>query len=53
MVMEYLKNGSLLELLRKHKALSEDKVKGIMKDVIEAVSYLHKKKNIIHRDIKP
>jgi NUAK family SNF1-like kinase len=54
LVMEYVEKGSLLQLLVRHKQLSEMRTKIIMKDIISAVEYLHKRTPpIIHRDIKP
>jgi serine/threonine protein kinase len=53
-VMEYVEKGSLLQLLAKSKHLSELRTKAILKDIISAVEYLHKRTPpIIHRDIKP
>lgn len=33
--------------------ITEYEAKYFLKQLIDAVSYLHEKKNIIHRDIKP
>ncbi|KAL7720090.1 Protein kinase domain-containing protein [Entamoeba marina] len=50
LVMEYIKNGSL-----KHKigSIEQPILYKIMQDVCEALKFLHKTKNVVHRDIKP
>lgn len=54
LVMEYVEKGSLLQLLARNRQLSEIRAKSILKDIINAVEYLHKRTPpIIHRDIKP
>ena len=55
-ITEYYNGGGLTECLRKHKMIkgkpfSEEKVQYLMKQIIEALIYLHSKK-IIHRDLK-
>jgi len=49
--MEYCKGGSIVELIKKVKKFSEAMVAHIMKQLLSALGYMHKK-NIIHRDIK-
>lgn len=51
-VMELCPNGELFDYLTKVVRLSEKKTRAIMKNIIEAVSWLHNK-NIVHRDLKP
>eukprot|EP01111_Echinosteliopsis_oligospora_P002714 TRINITY_DN1414_c0_g1_i1.p1 TRINITY_DN1414_c0_g1~~TRINITY_DN1414_c0_g1_i1.p1 ORF type:complete len:188 (+),score=33.19 TRINITY_DN1414_c0_g1_i1:320-883(+) len=50
-VQEYCAGGNLLEVVRRVKSLPEFRVKTIFKQLLQAVSYLHKS-DIIHRDIK-
>lgn len=50
-VMEYLPNGSLAQLIRKDGALEEKRAKQIIYQVFKALDYIHDKK-IIHRDLK-
>ena len=46
------KKGELFDYLTNHVALSEKRTKTIMKQLFEAVSYIHAK-GIVHRDLKP
>ena len=55
-VMEYVNGGGLSDCLKKYKeknkkAFSEEIVQHLMKQIIDALYYLHKQK-IIHRDLK-
>ena len=55
-VMEYINGGSLLECLKKYKkihrkAFTEEIVQYLMKQIIDAIKYLHGNK-IMHRDLK-
>ena len=49
--MEYAKGGTLRNLLRDKKFLSEVEAYTIFKQIVLAMSYCHKKK-CIHRDLK-
>ena len=55
-VMEYINGGGLSECLHKYmkehnKPFNEEIVQYLMKQIIEALDYIHEK-NIIHRDLK-
>ena len=50
-ITEYCNGGNLKEYLNIYKKLSEEIVQYIMKQVIEAMKYLHNKK-IMHRNLK-
>lgn len=52
LVFELCKNGELFDYLTKVVALSEKKTRQIMRQLLEAVSYVHSK-NVVHRDLKP
>lgn len=51
-VMEYLAGGELLDMITDSDHLSERNAKHVMRQVLEAVLYLHRK-GIVHRDVKP
>lgn len=51
-VLEFITGGSLKDLIRKHKRLSEAHARLIMKGLLKGVAYLHCA-NIVHRDLKP
>lgn len=52
LVLELCKNGELFDYLTSVVALSEKKTKSIMKQLFEAVEYIHSH-DIVHRDLKP
>ncbi|XP_076339230.1 phosphorylase b kinase gamma catalytic chain, liver/testis isoform-like isoform X2 [Tachypleus tridentatus] len=52
LVFELCKNGELFDYLTNVVALSEKKTKTIMKQLLEAVEFIHSK-NVVHRDLKP
>lgn len=52
LVLEYVRGGSLRDLIRKHKRLSEAHARAIMRGILRGVAYLHAA-NIMHRDLKP
>jgi len=50
-VMELIKGGELKDLLEEQGGQTEEWCKGVFKQVIDAVQYIHSKK-ILHRDLK-
>ncbi|XP_050440006.1 testis-specific serine/threonine-protein kinase 4-like [Adelges cooleyi] len=50
-VMEYMGKGSLLDLLRREINVSEDTARKWFGQILDALSYIHKR-GIVHRDIK-
>lgn len=51
-VMEYVQGGSLRDLIRKKKRLTELEARPIVHGILNGISYLHSL-NIVHRDLKP
>ena len=52
MVQDYYEEGDLYSFILKHKKVSEKICKIIIRQLLEAVKYLHQS-NVCHRDIKP
>ena len=51
-VMEFVNGASLTKLLN-GKAISEPKARYIIKQLLQALNYLHSSMQIVHRDLKP
>ena len=52
MITEFLSGGELFDVLIKNRNLNENIAAKVIKQVFQAVNYLHNKK-IVHRDLKP
>ena len=50
--MDLLQGGSLKQFIDKKENISEDEVALIMKQILEAVHYMHTN-NFMHKDLKP
>ena len=51
--MEHFSLTSLLDFTKKNRPLSEDLLRDIVRQIAEAIEYLHIVKGISHRDLKP
>ena len=51
LIIEYVSGGELFDFISRDTSFSEHKIKKIMKQLFQALSYLHSN-NIVHRDIK-
>jgi serine/threonine protein kinase len=52
LVTEYLEGGELFDSIIKLKYFSENLAASVMKQLLQALNYLHSK-GIVHRDLKP
>lgn len=50
--MELCEGGDLFHRIKENKIFSEKKASEIMKQILSAIFYMHKK-HVMHRDIKP
>ena len=51
-VMEYVEGETLKEYIERKGKLSDDEIKSIFSQMLDAVGYVHEQ-NLVHRDIKP
>lgn len=51
LVLEYCRNGNLRTLI--NKKMNMEQVRDYGLQIAKGIDYLHKKKNIIHHDIRP
>ena len=51
-VMEYIEGETLKEYLERKGKLSDDEIKNLFSQMLDAVGYVHEQ-NLVHRDIKP
>ena len=51
LILEYCDRGELANLLKKKRTFSEEDTRRIMKRLVNAIAYLHKK-DTVHRDLK-
>lgn len=51
-VMEYIEGQNLNEFINAHKLTQEEAI-SIIKNVAEALTYMHEKKHMLHLDVKP
>jgi serine/threonine protein kinase len=52
LVMEFMEKGDLLQHVKQHGSISEEKAVGLAEQLAQAVRYLHEEKGVAHRDIK-
>jgi serine/threonine protein kinase len=52
LLMELCADGQLYEILKDKRRLSEEEARPMIRQLCEAVDYLHRN-DILHRDIKP
>ena len=52
LIMEYCPDKHLLNKIKNKRIFEEQEIVGILRDVFEAVAYLHAN-GVIHRDLKP
>ena len=53
LLMDFCENRDLSKLLKERKKLTEIEVKYYIEHLINALKYLHEKRNIVHCDLKP
>lgn len=51
-ILELCERKSLMELSRRRKVITEPEARYFLRQICDAVRYLHEEKNIIHRDLK-
>ena len=53
LILEFCENRDLSELVKKKARLTEIEVQYYIRNLIEALKYLHEERNIVHCDLKP
>ncbi|KAH0787863.1 CAMK family protein kinase [Histomonas meleagridis] len=53
LVMEYVDNGTMLDLIRSKNHLNESLARRYFSQLISVLDYLHNERHICHRDLKP
>ena len=51
-VMEFVDGGELFDRIVKQKTFSELEARGVIRDVLFALEYMHSQ-GVVHRDLKP
>ncbi|XP_020520748.1 mitogen-activated protein kinase kinase 3 isoform X2 [Amborella trichopoda] len=51
--LEYMDGGSLADVLRVHKFISEPILASMVQRLLQGLNYLHSVRHLVHRDIKP
>ena len=52
LIFDYMKDGSLSEILQKKRQLSETQAADFLKNILEGINYLHNQ-DIIHKNMTP
>ena len=52
-MMEHIDGGNLKEVIAKNKGFKQEISRRIIRQILEALKYLHQVKKIMHRDLKP
>ena len=52
MILEYVPNGVIFDLVKQNGQLGEDAARYFLKQFLAALEYMHENKGVAHRDIK-